>query len=75
MSKPEIAQGVAEQDEASTSYWLLAPFKLYAYWWSFTCAYFSGNALFSPHAWNAGLPHLAYSYGMVCVDVECHALQ
>ena len=34
---------VAEHEEAYSSYWLLTPFKLYAYWWSFVFAYFSGE--------------------------------
>lgn len=34
---------VVEHEEAYSSYWLLTPFKLYAYWWSFVFAYFSGE--------------------------------
>ena len=43
VSKTEGAQAVAEHEESLSSYWLLLPFKLYAYWWSFAFAYFSGE--------------------------------
>ena len=34
---------IAEHEESLSSYWLLVPFKMYAYWWSFALAYFSGE--------------------------------
>ena len=34
---------MAKHEEGYSSYWLLTPFKLYAYWWSFAFAYFSGE--------------------------------
>lgn len=43
MTKPEAAQVVADHEEGLSSYWLLVTFKLYAYWWGFAFAYFSGE--------------------------------
>lgn len=43
VTKAETTQAVPDHDEAFSSYWLLAPFKHYAYWWSFAFAYFSGD--------------------------------
>ena len=48
VSKAEGAQAVAEHDESLSSSWLLSPFKLYAYWWSFAFAYFSGETFNCP---------------------------
>ena len=45
ITKPEAAQAIVEHDESHSSYWLLTPFKSYAYWWSIAFAYFSGKLI------------------------------
>ena len=45
ITKPEQAQAIVEHDESHSSYWLLTPFKSYAYWWIIAFAYFSGKLI------------------------------
>ena len=65
IAKTEGTQAVAEHEESLSSYWLLVPFKMYAYWWSFAFAYFSGKTPDYP-PYRTGVPRPGVALTLSC---------
>lgn len=72
MAKTEGAQVAAEHEESLSSYWLLIPFKQYAYWWSFAFAYFSSKTpCYPPSLQRSPLPSVCPTCTCVVHIKQC----